>query len=408
MLAMGSRRWPRIRRAGANRVSHAWVGGLLGLVVALAPGFALAGSRGATAPLNRALDELVGMQGGPPGAIVLIQRGRHLSVHSAGVARIGSAHPPRALEHMRIASVSKAFSGATALALVADGRLSLHGTIGELLPDLPAAWHRVTLRQLLGHTSGLPDYTASKAFGEAVGESPTSAPPPRALLAFVADEDLEFRPGSRYQYSNSDNIVVALMIEAVTGTRYARALRRQVLWPLRLRRTSLPAVVELPHPFIHGYEPAELPEDVSEVVAFGGWAWASGGIVSTPAALNRFVRGYVGGRLYGGSVRARQFVFVPDASSEPPGPGRNAAGLGLFRYDTRCGTVYGHTGSILGYTQLIAATADGRTSVTFTINAQIHGDDATLEQLRAAQEIAICTALGKPRRRHLPAGGMYR
>ncbi len=307
---------------------------------------------------------------------------------------------------MRIASVSKAFSGAAALSLVADGRLSLHGTIGELLPELPEDWHPVTLRQLLGHTSGLPDYTASPAFGEAVGASPTSAPPPRALLGFVAHEDLEFRPGSRYQYSNSDNIVVALMIEAVTRTPYARALRTHVLWPLRLRRTSLPAVVELPHPFIHGYEPAVVPpEDVSEVVAFGGWAWASGGIVSTPAALNRFVRGYVGGRLYGGSVRARQFVFVPGAASEPPGPGRNAAGLALFRYETRCGTVYGHTGSILGYTQLIAATADGRTSVTFTINAQINSGDARLEQLRAAQEIAICTALGKPRRRHSPAGG---
>jgi D-alanyl-D-alanine carboxypeptidase len=185
-----------------------------------------------------------------------------------------------------------------------------------------------------------------------------------------------------------------------------------VLWPLRLRRTSLPAVVELPHPFIHGYQPAEVPEDVSEVVAFGGWAWAPGGIVSSPADLNRFVRGYVGGRLHGASVRARQFVFVPDASSEPPGPGRNAAGLGLFRYDTRCGTVYGHTGSILGYTQLVAATADGRTSVTFTINAQVSNGDAMLEQLRATQEIAVCAALGKPRarirRRPSPASEAHR
>ena len=124
------------------------------------------------------------------------------------------------------------------------------------------------------------------------------------------------------------------------------------------------------------------------MIAFGGWAWASGGIVSTPADLTRFVRGYVGGRLYRGRVRAQQFRFVRGGDSKPRGPGANAAGLALFRYHTRCGTVYGHTGSIFGYTQLIAATRNGRISVTFMISTQI--SDEALPALRGAQEIAIC------------------
>jgi D-alanyl-D-alanine carboxypeptidase len=86
-----------------------------------------------------------------------------------------------------------------------------------------------------------------------------------------------------------------------------------------------------------------------------------------------------------------QFRFVRGGNSDPRGPGMNAAGLGLFRYQTRCGTVYGHTGSIHGYTQLIAATRDGRTSVTFTINTQV--SDAALPTLRRAQELAVCVAL---------------
>jgi D-alanyl-D-alanine carboxypeptidase len=93
---------------------------------------------------------------------------------------------------MRIASVSKAFSGATALALVTDGLLSLDDTIGDLLPDLPGAWHAVTLGQALHHTSGLPDYTSSEAFVETLLASPEHAPPPGGLLGFVADQVLAF------------------------------------------------------------------------------------------------------------------------------------------------------------------------------------------------------------------------
>jgi D-alanyl-D-alanine carboxypeptidase len=98
---------------------------------------------------------------------------------------------------MRIASVSKAFSGASALSLVTDGLLSLDDTIGDLLPDLPGAWHAVTLGQALHHTSGLPDYTSSEAFVETLLASPEHSPPPGVLLGFVADQVLVFEPGSR-------------------------------------------------------------------------------------------------------------------------------------------------------------------------------------------------------------------
>ncbi len=345
--------------------------------------------------LDRALQQLVDVPGGPPGVIVLIQRDHHLGVHTAGVAQIGTEPAPRATDHMRIASVSKAFSAATALSLVANNLLTLEDTIGERLPDLPESWHRVTLRQLLNHTSGLPDYTAPKEFTPAVIRSPTSAPPPRALLKFVADEPLGFTPGSQYRYSNSDNIVVGLMVESVTGTTYARALSRQVLQPLRLAHTSLPSDVDIPKPLIHGHAPKDTGqlEDASETIAFGGWAWASGGIVSTPADLARFVRAYVGGQLFGKPVRAQQFRFIRGGNSDPPGPGVNAGGLGLFRYRTPCGTVYGHTGWIPGYTQLIAATRDGRTSVVFTINTQVSA--AVLPTLRRAQQLVVCVALSR-------------
>ena len=104
--------------------------------------------------LDQAIEELVAMPGGPPSAIVVVQRGSDRSVHTAGVAELGTDEPPEVEDHMRIASVAKAFSGATVLSLVDEGVMSLDDTIAQRLPELSEAWGEVTLRQLLSHTSG--------------------------------------------------------------------------------------------------------------------------------------------------------------------------------------------------------------------------------------------------------------
>lgn len=375
----------------------------IGLVAALVIAGSATAAPGATrdadaadAALDRALDSLVERRAGPPGVIVLVQRGDALRSHTAGAADTGTKAPPHPDEFMRLASVAKAFSGAAALALVADGTLLLDDTLGERLPTLPRAWADVTLAQLLGHTGGVPDFSQNKTFQDAVRSAAASAPPPPQLLSYVEDEPLEFRPGTRFQYSNSDNIIVALMIESATGRRYEDVLQERVYTPLGLTGTSLPASTGVPAPFIHGYapDPPEPPEDVSEVIA-AGWAWASGGILSTPSDANRFVRDYVQGSTTNISARAAQRRFVEGGSSEPPGPGKNAAGLALFRYRTRCGTVYGHTGNTPGYTQFVAATGDGTRSATVSVNAQITPSSNRTEfrVLRAVYELAVCAAL---------------
>jgi D-alanyl-D-alanine carboxypeptidase len=330
--------------------------------------------------------------------IAIVQRGDQLRVHRAGVGDVETRRRPRGGDHMRIASVAKAFSGAAALSLVAKGVLSLDDTIAQRLPSLPAAWGAVTLRQLLNHTSGVPDFTDSEAFREALLQSLTVAPPPEQLLEYVKDEPLNFPSGSRYQYSNSDNIAAGLMVQAVTGKPYEDALAEQVYGPLGLTQTSLPRGLEMPVPFIHGYdrEANAPPEDVTEVVA-AGWAWASGGIVSTPLDLNRFIRGYVSGTLFGPDVQAQQRQFVA-GGSDPRGPGVNAAGLALFRYQTRCGAVYGHTGNTFGYTQFSAASSDGSRSVTVSINLQRTQDSegrarVVFRALRRAELLAVCAAM---------------
>jgi D-alanyl-D-alanine carboxypeptidase len=346
------------------------------------------------------LAELVAMPGGPPGVVSVVQVGNDRTVHTAGVSDLSTRAVPNASDHMRVASAAKAFSGATALSLVDQGVLKLDDTIGKWLPDMPAAWSAVTLRQLLSHTSGLPDFTQSPAFGQAVVASLEVPLPPDQLLTFVYDQPLVFPSGSQYMYDNSDNIAVGLMIQAATGKTYAEALKEQVLTPLGLDSTSLPEGVEIPEPVLHGYdlEPPNPPEDVTEQIA-AGWSWASGGIVSTPEDMNDFIRGFVGGKLFGPETQAQQTdLFIPGGESGPPGPGVNSASLALFRYETPCGIVYGHTGNTPGYTQFAVASPDGTRSATvaMTLARNLGGTPEELQVLHGLQQAeaaAICLAL---------------
>jgi D-alanyl-D-alanine carboxypeptidase len=345
------------------------------------------------ADLQERLDALVAAEGGPPGAIVTLREGSRVTTLSAGTSDVATGRKPRATDHMRIASVAKAFSGAVALRLVADGRLELEDTIGELLPGLPKAWHAVTVRQMLRHTSGLPDYTKSDGFRLQFQNDPGGYVSPRKLVSWVAGDPLVFPPDSRYEYSNTDNIVVGLMAEKVTGRRYGRLLRGIVFRPLGLSETSFPVRTPLPSPFIHGYlvEPGSPPEDVSTLLSPSG-AWASGAIVSTPKDLGTFIRGYLGGRLFPARLKREQLRFRRGGKSSPPGPGANSAGLAVFRYRTRCGKLYGHTGNFPGYVQWAAATRDGKRAVTSSLNIPAP-TGALLEQLRAMQKTAACVLL---------------
>ncbi|HEX6152682.1 MAG TPA: serine hydrolase domain-containing protein [Solirubrobacterales bacterium] len=347
------------------------------------------------AEVKRGLERLVAAPGGPPGAIATMYADGRMTVVRAGRANVKRPGAPRPTDHMRIASVAKAFSGAVALNLVRDGRLGLEDTIAQRLGGMPAAWGQVTVRQMLNHTSGLPDYTKSKGFIRQAENDPRGFVSPRRVIGWVRADPLEFAPGSRYEYSNTDNIVVGLIVEAATGRPYGQSLEQIVFGPAGLNETSFPTKLALPKPFIHGYvvEPGEEPTDVSTFLSPSG-AWASGAVVSTPRDLNAFIRSYLGLRFFSAAQQTEQMQFVPGGQSSPPGPGKNSAGLALFRYQTRCGTVYGHTGNFPGYVQWAAATADATRAVTTSLNIPAPAGKL-LKQLRRVQTSAVCALLAQ-------------
>ncbi|MGH2991196.1 MAG: serine hydrolase domain-containing protein [Solirubrobacterales bacterium] len=346
--------------------------------------------------LQRGLERVVELPEGPPGASALIKRRGRVDFPKAGVANLETGAGYHRNDHFRIASTSKAFSGAVALVLVDHGVLSLESTIGEVLPDLPDSWSAVTLRQLLQHTGGIPSFTKSPEYLQTLSMNPAAKITPMDLIGFVADAPLKFPPGSAYEYSNTDNIVIALMAERAFGESYDKQLRDFIFSELKLKRTSLPGTLELSEPYVRGYDfkpPAPI-EDVSELID-PSWVWASGALVSTPVDLTRFIRAYASGELITKRLRTQQRNFVLGAAGEPPGPAQNSGGLALYRYRTECGTVLGHSGNFPGYTTLMIATPNGRRSAVVTINEQLAEDTKpeTFEHLRRVFELAACAAL---------------
>jgi D-alanyl-D-alanine carboxypeptidase len=187
------------------------------------------------------------------------------------------------------------------------------------------------------------------------------------------------------------------MAQAATGRSYERLLSRLVFRPLGLRRTSMQNGSSLPGPYAHGYDvsPGQPPEDISTALNMS-FVWASGAIQSTPLELNRFIRAYGATRMLRARARRQQRRWVRGGNSEPPGPGRAAAGLALFQYRLRCGTVHGHTGNFPGYTNFAAATPGGTRSVTVSVNSQLDvaaGDPAVFRRLRHIFGLASCAAI---------------
>jgi D-alanyl-D-alanine carboxypeptidase len=355
------------------------------------------GTGKADAAFDKTLGQLIREPGGPPGAIAVVQRGNHMKVFRKGVADQKTGAPIDVGDSWRIGSVSKAFNGAVALQLVAQGKLSLSDTIGQRLPALPPAWHNVTLGQLLNHTSGLPNFTKDPGWQRAVQEGEYLSP--MDLIGLVSAQPLAFPPGSSYAYSNTDNILVALFAEMATGLPYDILLYQLVFDPLHLRRTVMPLGFSMLEPFVHGYDNNATGErdDISEALNMST-VWASGALISSPLDSNRFIRAYAGGKLFGGATRAAQTDFVPGGESEPKGPGENSAGMGLFKYDTRCGTVYGHTGNFPGYTAITVSSPDGRRSFVMLVSTQLDkaaGVPATFEFWRKTAEDGVCAAFAR-------------
>ena len=277
-----------------------------GTASATPPGTASTLRAGGT-QLEAAVNDVVAA--GIPGVIVRVkdvQRPAHWSV--AGVSDLATGGALRPAAQFRVGSITKTFVATAVLQLVGEGRLRLDEPVARRLPGLLANGQRITVRQLLNHTSGLSDYADDPELLAGIVDNRMWKP--QELVALAERRPQLFDPGSAWTYSSTNYIVAGLLVEAVTGRSLAQVLDRRIFAPLRLRHTSLPDTASLSGYHAHGYVTTEIiptadgqPLDVTSYNP--SHAWAAGAIVSNAADLSTFFRALLSGRLLGPALRRR-------------------------------------------------------------------------------------------------------
>ena len=202
------------------------------------------------------IDALLAAYTGPtvPGAsVIVIHDGRVILRRAYGMADLERHVPATPETDYRLASVSKQFTAMAIMLLARDGKLRYDQPIRELLPELPAGAQSVTVRHLLNHTSGLPDYE------DLIPDSQTVQVSDRDVLALLARKDtLYFAPGSAYRYSNSGYVLLGLIVERVAGVSFPAFLRARIFAPLGMTASvaHVEGVDTVPHR-AYGYSPKD-------------------------------------------------------------------------------------------------------------------------------------------------------
>jgi len=221
------------------------------------------------------------------------------------------------------------------------------------------------VQELLQHTSGIYSYTSDPGFQQALQAHPTRVWQPAELVHIAVAHPPLFSPGTAFAYSNTDYILLGLIIQAVTGHPVGQELQARIFHPLGLRDTYYPyANPHLRTPYAHGYLPGQpgATGPVDGTVMSPSWAGAAGGIVSTAADIARFYTALLTGKL----LPAAQLQEM--MTTTPTGQGDNY-GLGIQAEPLTCGTVWGHQGSFHGYYSVPFTTTDGSSQAVILVNA---------------------------------------
>ncbi|KND23317.1 serine hydrolase domain-containing protein [Streptomyces acidiscabies] len=328
------------------------------------------------------------MAQGAPGAMARFVGPSGVQVRTAGVLDRESGAPMDIHARFRIGSVSKTFSSVVLLQLVQEGRLTLDAPVNEYLPGLLPD-DRITVRNLLTHRSGLADYT-DDMFEHTV---PGFESVRNRVFSYQELLDLSLalprttEPGVSYRYSNTNFVVVGMLIEKLTGTPVAAQYQKRIFKPLGLRDTLyVHPETKIPGFHVRGYlhpdeAGAPLVDSTEQTVS---WAQSAGAVISSPADLNTFTTALMRGKLLSPEMLDAMRTVTPTDTTNT-----RFYGLGLRRYDLTCGVqVFGHTGTVQGFYTYTFATKDGKRALSAMANTSNKGSANTA--LGGTLEAAFC------------------
>ncbi|MFF8592149.1 serine hydrolase domain-containing protein [Streptomyces sp. NPDC015220] len=310
---------------------------------------------------------------------------------SAGTAEVGTRRPMPQNGRFRIGSATKTFTATVVLQLVGEGRMSLEDTVERWLPGVVRGngndGRRITVRQLLQHTSGIPDVlpeipALNSADGYRAERLRTYGP--EELVGLAMRHRREFRPGRGWAYSNTNYVLAAMIVNKVTGRSWAQEVNDRIIRPLDLSDTSTPGASPfIPGPHARSYAAWHTDTSVDVTALDPSMAVGSGSIISTTHDLNRFYAALLGGRLLGPAQLDEMTTTVP-----APKLGVRY-GLGLGEIPLPCGGSYfGHPGELLGYHVWGGVTRDGtRTAVVYVTS---DGGQGTQDAMSALVGQELC------------------
>ncbi|MBH0776995.1 serine hydrolase domain-containing protein [Nocardia bovistercoris] len=324
--------------------------------------------------------------GGFPGVIGMVRNDPYREYVAVGFKKYQTQIAADSSAQFRIGGNTEAYTATVLLQLEAEGALSLDDTVQHWLPGAVAAngndGAAITVRQLLNHTSGLPEYSASPTFTTSytLNFEPYQPWAPQDLVNIALTQPPLGVPGQKFAFANTNYVLAGMVIEAVTGNTAAAEIRTRILTPFALDDTSFPT--DDPQLYGNYLEGHSITWGIyrfvtaSQVQAFG----AAGAIVSTLDDLSVFTSALISGQLLPATQQEALKTTVPVPNSN----GKASYGLGVLRTETAAGPVWQHTGGVLGYYSLWLTSDDGAKQVVVAANEH-HMATGTTPQLKLGQ-----------------------
>ena len=373
------------------------------------------GEQASTADLDAALKKSF-KQSATPGVVAAVQTPQYTWIRALGVANRTSERPMTPEVYHRIGSVTKTFTATLLLQAEGDGLLSLDDTIDKYVKGVPNG-DEITLRQLATMTSGVATYSENKKFdfdGDS-GTDPYKVWKPEELVKIGIEDSPLFDPGTEFNYSNTNYVLLGLVLEQVTGKSIQELYQKEIIQPLGLKDTSFPTLADnsLPDPHAQGYtlqgrSSGEKPRDATDWNP--SWTWTAGMMISTVDDLLAYGRamGTGKGLLPPEQQDERIDSLVSDVPpfDQPPLKGDYGYGLGLMKEH---GWI-GHSGVIPGYNTALYYNREIDAVLVVEVNSDIFSGDCPEDRPTmkdGAQNIpcdvpasrifkALAEALGKP------------
>jgi D-alanyl-D-alanine carboxypeptidase len=303
---------------------------------------------------------------GTPGVVVITRHAGRVTSLAGGLADVRTRTPMRAGDRFRIGSLTKTYVATIVLQLAAQGSLTLDDTVAHWLPGLVPGDASITIRQLLNHSSGIPDFDQDpRVLKPYQGGNLSYRWSPRALIKIAVSHKPLFAPGARYSYSNTNYLLAGLIVQAATGHTLAAELERRIFKPLHLDNTSFQTRPGLTDPYAHGYYVFDKPP-ATDISDLSPYPWAAGAIVASGVDVATFYHALLAGKLLPpGELAAMKTTLTEGPNTDLPD---SRYGLGLESYRLPCGRAWGHGGNFPGYLVYSLTSNDAQRQAEILIN----------------------------------------